>query len=63
MKKFEAAKKKWFEINQPLGKRLGYPDCCIQEFCDQPPELLKVSKFTKEDNLRYRASFINGVYA
>src|SRR5574343_250349 len=28
----EKIKREWFEENQPLGKLLGYPDCCIKEF-------------------------------
>ncbi len=51
--------KRWFEINQPFGKKLGYPDCCIKEFCDQPPELLKISKTKKEDIRRYKAGCIH----
>lgn len=53
----------WFAENAPFGKELGYPDCCIKEFCDQPPALLKHSKGpTKDDKRRYRAGCINGVF-
>jgi len=51
----------WFRINEPIGKMLGYPDCCIKAFCDQPPELLNGSA-TKDDILRYRAGCIAGKF-
>lgn len=62
MSYIENCKKKWFDINQPIGKKLGYPDCCIKEFCDQPPELLKITGATKKDRRRYRAGHIEGHY-
>lgn len=53
----EEEKRKWFEENQPLGKDLGYPDCCIKEFCDQPPVLLHSRKETTQDDLiRFEAA-------
>ena len=54
--------KKWTEINEPVGKSLGYPDCCIKEFCAQPPELMEQSKPTENDQKRFRAAQINGVF-
>lgn len=59
----ERLQKKWFEINEPSGKALGYPTCCIKEFCDQPPELLKrLGEPTKDDKRRYKAGCINGEF-
>lgn len=55
--------KKWHKINAPVGKKLGYPDCCIQQFCDQPPELLKLTSVNENDRLRYDAACINGEYS
>lgn len=53
----------WFEINAPLGKELGYPDCCIKEFCNQPPALLKLIKEPSKDDIqRYEAGCINGEF-
>lgn len=54
----------WFEINAPVGRKLGYPECCIKEFCDQPPALLKRTqgKVTKDDKRRYKSGCINGVF-
>ena len=31
----------WTEQNEPIGKMLGYPQCCIDQFCSQPPAALK----------------------
>ena len=54
--------KKWTEENEPIGKALGYPDCCIREFCQQPPQLLEGKKPTKDDIRRLKASYINGKF-
>jgi len=52
----------WLIENQPLGQALGYPECCIQEFCENPPELMKHMKATKSDKIRFEASHINDKY-
>ena|ERR1043166_4899858 len=53
----------WFAENAPLGKKLGYPECCIKEFCDQPPALLKSRKNpTKDDKRRYKAGCVDGQF-
>lgn len=54
--------KLWYKINQPLGEELGYPECCIKEFCDQPPEHLEVSEPTPDDVLRFEAGCIENVF-
>lgn len=54
--------KKWYDINAPYGKLLGYPDCCIKAFCDQPPQLLKITRLTDDDRMRFDAAHINGEY-
>lgn len=53
--------KAWTAENEPIGKDLGYPDCCIKEFCNQPPKLMK-GKPTKDDIRRFKAAHINGEY-
>lgn len=53
----------WHKINTPYGKELGYPECCIKAFCDQPPELLKRSNPTKDDKRRYKAGCIDGIFS
>lgn len=49
----------WTNENAPLGRDLGYPECCIKEFCEQPPQLMK-GKPTKDDRRRYKAAHIDG---
>lgn len=63
MKTLKEQQQEWFEINAPMGKQLGYPDCCIKEFCDQPPEWLKKQGApSKVDLRRFRAGHINGQF-
>ncbi len=57
------SQKDWKEENEPYGKKLGYPDCCINEFCVQSPLVLKLTNRTQSDIDRYQASLINGVYS
>lgn len=52
----------WFKENAPFGKELGYPDCCIKEFCLQPPQVLKNRNPTPDDVLRYKSGCINGEF-
>ncbi len=63
-KTMQEHKDAWFEENAPFGRDLGYPECCIKEFCDQPPALLKknLGKATKDDKRRYKAGCIDGVF-
>lgn len=52
----------WTRENEEFGLSLGYPKCCVAEFCNNPPELMsELDK--KEIEFRYNASFINGVYS
>lgn len=62
MTDFTEEKARWKKINKPIGKRLGYPPCCIEEFCNQPPELLRISKPSEIDKIRYKAGCINGKF-
>ena len=52
----------WTNENAPFGRELGYPECCIKEFCNQPPVVLKNSKPTPNDIRRYKAGCINGIF-
>lgn len=54
--------KSWTETNAPVGKRLGYPDCCIRAFCAQPPGILAKTQRTEADVDRYNAGCINGEF-
>jgi len=60
MKNLKQYQDKWFKVNAPLGILLGYPDCCIKEFCAQPPELLKTIGVSREDKERFAAGCIDG---
>lgn len=53
----------WTEQNAPIGRELGYPECCIKAFCDLPPVLLQKMKPTKEDKVRFRAAHVNGKFS
>jgi hypothetical protein len=55
--------KEWTRINAPLGIELGYPLCCVNEFCQQPPFVLNNQKPSKTDQKRYKAACINGQYS
>lgn len=54
--------KKWFELNQPTGKELGYPDCCIKQFGNDAPEILATRNPTKDDVKRYKAGCIDAKF-
>ncbi len=53
--------KKWTEENYPSGEMLGYPDCCIKAFCNQPPELMR-GEPSEDDRIRYQAGCIDGKF-
>lgn len=62
--KIKEERRKWRAENAPLGTRLGYPDCCINEFCNQPPFVMALQKNASEDdNIRFRAAHVNGVFS
>lgn len=52
----------WFKINAPVGQMCGYPACCIKEFCDDAPEILKALRSDSGRRLRYEASLVDGKY-
>lgn len=55
----------WTKINEPVGKLLGYPQCCIKEFCNQPPGSLENLDpvETYKIHLRWKASHIGPYYS
>lgn len=53
--------KQWTDENKPIGEALGYPDCCIKEFCNEPPQLMQGVP-TKEQKQRLEAAYIDGFY-
>lgn len=52
----------WTLKNQPTGRMLGYPDCCIKEFCQLPPALMQNRSPTKMDELRLRMANIDNAF-
>lgn len=59
---YRREKRNWKIENEELGLKLGYPACCVKEFCEQPPELIKAKRKNISDEIRYKASFLNGEY-
>jgi hypothetical protein len=51
----------WTEMNRPIGERLGFPDCCIKEFCNQPPKSMTGNP-TTSDMTRYNSACIGGIF-
>lgn len=62
MDNLKQQQEEWFELNAPTGRLLGYPECCIKEFCNQPPEFLRRFQPTKDDIKRYQAAHVNGKF-
>lgn len=62
-KKMEQAKAQWREENYAFGISLGYPKCCVEQFCNEPPLYLNNTKRRKIDFDRYHASLVNGEYS
>jgi hypothetical protein len=58
----EALKREWYQENAPFGRVLGYPYCCILEFCDQPPALLQGVEPSQIDIDRYNAGYVDGEF-
>jgi len=52
----------WYIDNFPVGIYLGYPECCIEEFCLQSPEDMKNAAPTKDDQRRFEAAQLNGEF-
>lgn len=52
----------WYRINKPFGLSLGYPECCVNAFCDEPPEILNIRPFIEQDYKRFAAAHIDGIY-
>lgn len=61
-KKMDQAKAEWREENYDFGISLGYPECCVEQFCNEPPLFLKNTKRRIIDVDRYNSAFINGEY-
>jgi hypothetical protein len=62
MRDLQESKNRWLKINAPIGKKFGYPECCIKEFCDQPPELMEEMDPGENDIGRYKAGCLEGEF-
>lgn len=58
----QKAKNEWYQINAPVGIAFGYPQCCINQFCDEPKEVLQKRIPSKDDMNRYEAGKIDGIF-
>lgn len=66
-KNFKKEIENWTKENEPLGKKLGYPKCCVKAFCELPPELLDFRNAIKLpvseiEKLRYTVACIDGKF-
>lgn len=52
----------WKAENEEFGLALGYPRCCVDEFCFEHPELIKAFGTDENDELRLKSSYIDGRY-
>lgn len=60
--KLNEERRNWREENEPYGLSLGYPKCCVDEFCDLPPYLMQRRNVTDEDKLKYAMAHVDGNY-
>jgi hypothetical protein len=51
--------KEWISESIKSGNKYGFPICCIDEFILKPPSIMKNSKPTKDDLLRFEMAKIN----
>jgi hypothetical protein len=56
-------KERWRQQNEPIGKMCGFPQCCIDEFCELPPEIMSIRRPTEIDVIKLEASKINGKFS
>lgn len=54
----------WYKENYELGIELGYPKCCVHEFCKDNPDALEIlsPKELEIDQIRLKAANIDGEY-
>lgn len=56
----------WKKINEPYGRDLGYPQCCIDAFCSYPPVVIRWLRIKKRPilgaRMQYTAGCIDGKY-
>ena len=54
--------KNWIAESVESGNKYGFPKCCIAEFIAKTPSMMKNSKPTTNDILRFEMAKINGNY-
>lgn len=52
----------WQMENTIMGRALGYPECCIKEFCDKTPDDLS-GEVSEDDKMRMKAAMLNGKFS
>lgn len=52
----------WIESSIDSGIKYGYPECCIKEFVQYPPSVMKKMTPTEGVKLRLYMAHINGQY-
>lgn len=54
----------WHKENYQLGIDLGYPKCCVKQFCAESPDIINSNLYYMDiqDNLRFKAAQVNGVF-
>lgn len=52
----------WWKENEGIGRKLGYPYCCIKEFCDDTPKKMKGINPSEDHKKRFKAGCINGKF-
>jgi len=60
MNRIQQLKAKWRKENYSVGKYFGYPECCINEFCELIPELMAESLPDENDTMKLEAGHIDG---
>lgn len=60
-----ARQQAWYDENAPLGRELGYPECCIRAFANDCPEALELPATDREKQwrqIRYLTGHIDGKF-
>jgi hypothetical protein len=60
-KTLQEEQKEWYDINAPLGRALGFPECCIKAFCnDTPQEMKRRAEKGIEPGIIHRMRYVAG---
>jgi len=53
---------KWYTENKWFGIALGYPECCVNEFCVLSPEVMARTRPTKDDQMKLTSGHIDNKF-